>query len=92
MHSRDYRVVRFVDNGRESFRLLPVAYDSEGNPLGLISDQVVLHHVSVDDLLHSMTHMMAAFSRPVLEYALFDTPPIEQSTQQALNLLGKKNV
>lgn len=92
MHSRDYRIVRFSSDGSESFRLLPVAYDAEKNPIGLISDSVALHHTSVDNLLHDMTHMMAAFSQPVLEYALFESGAVEQPTQQALQLLGNKNV
>jgi len=92
MHSSDYRIVRFVTDGEESFRLLPVAYDSEGNPAGLASDHVALHHSTVSDLLHTMTHMMAAFSRPVLEYTMFDPPDLSHSTQQAFSLLGKKNV
>lgn len=92
MHHSDYRVVRFTTDDTECFRLLPVVYDGDGNPMGLASDQVSLNSDTVETLLHTMTHMMAAFSKPVLEYALFDTQPVEKSTQQALDLLGKKNV
>lgn len=91
-HSMDYRVVRFVHDSAESFKILPVAYDSDHNPTQLITDQTVLHYSSVTDLLHAVTHMMAAFSKPVLQHALFETAPHSHSTAQAFNLLSNKNV
>jgi hypothetical protein len=35
--------------------------------------------------------MMAAFSKPVLQHALFETAPHRDATTEAFNLLSKKN-
>jgi hypothetical protein len=92
MQSRNYRIIRFITAQGESYRLLPVAYNSEGYPIGLLADRVDLLQDTVTLLLHDITHMMAAFSLPVLDYSLFDNPDIERATQQALELLENKNV
>lgn len=89
---RDYRIVRFVRDDAETFKILPIAYDKEGNPAALISEEVVLHHQSVTDLLHAVTHMMAAFSKPVLSHALFEPAPHRDATTEAFDLLSDKNV
>jgi hypothetical protein len=92
MQHYDYRIVRFQQEHSESFKVLPVAYDKNGEPVALISDQVILHHVSVQHLLHSMTHMMAAFSKPVLSAEQIHPQSPKHTTDQAFDILSKKHV
>jgi hypothetical protein len=84
-----YRVVKYPTG----YCVMPIEHDASGNPVSVVSDDSELYN-TVEELSHAMIHKMAALTLPIVEAAAVDANfvNVSETSHQAFNLLGKKNV
>tara|TARA_B100000900_G_C20517874_1_gene690869 strand:- start:277 stop:555 length:279 start_codon:yes stop_codon:yes gene_type:complete len=89
----NYRVIRHVDKDtkEETFQIHEVFYKND-QPNMITEEGIVPFGETVEELQHSMIHMLQALTKPVLDAKIFenDTNP-KKTIDQTLGLL-KKNV
>jgi hypothetical protein len=67
----NYRVLRTIINGEETFAIHEVYYDKNGNPDSCTKRASEPFGENLKELRSDMDRMLEAFSQPVLEYSMF---------------------
>jgi hypothetical protein len=68
MTTWNYRIVRSIHKGEESFGIHEVYYENE-NPIMVTEEAVGAVGHTIEELADELGHMVMAFGKPILEYS-----------------------
>ena len=79
----DYRVVHWHQNGKDTFAVHQVYYDSRGNPQRISDDPVSMSTDNIDTLKDQQFHIAGAFLQEILPGHLYKSS-LSNSTASVL--------
>lgn len=89
--SWNYRVVKHINDKEELFQIHEVYYNDDGNPEMITETGSSPFGENIQDLSHTMIHMLSALTKPVLDAKMFAPDPEPRKTiDKTLGML--KNV
>jgi len=73
--SWNYRVIRHIVDEEEFFQIHEVHYNDDGHPEMITEEPISPFGETVEELSHTMIHMLSGLTKPILDATMFEPDP-----------------